>query len=282
MFNRLKAAFVSVYLTVASIITAYSIWQLFEGANTIAWGGTLLAAAPMAIGIGLLMLKPVVARTSANLPEAHIPIAIGVAMSAFGVSQGDVSAEPIVLALVSYIGFLLYVYWYSRYGRVASPALTVGKLLPEFPLINLSGKEISSIDLAGHPNVILFYRGNWCPLCMAQIKEVAASYRELEALGAKVILVSPQPHKNTETLAKKFDVNFEFMTDKDSRAARALGISSEFGIPTGLEALGYDTEAPMPTVIITDANGKVLWTHETDNYRVRPEPETFLSVLKGI
>ena len=72
------------------------------------------------------------------------------------------------------------------------------------------------------------------------------------------------------------------MTDKDSRAARALGISSEFGIPTGLEALGYDTDAPMPTVIITDANGKVLWTHETDNYRVRPEPETFLSVLKGI
>lgn len=282
MLNRLKAAYVSIYLTLASAITAYSIWKLIEGGNTIAWAGTLLAAAPMAVGIGLLMIKPVVARTSANLPEAHIPIAIGVAMSAFGISQTDTGIEPIALALVSYIGFLLYVYWYSRYGRIASNALSVGKKLPDFPLINIEGNVISSQDLSGQPNIILFYRGNWCPLCMAQIKEVAASYRELEALGANVILISPQPHKNTEALAKKFDVNFKFMTDQGNQAAKTLGISSEFGVPTGLEILGYETEAPMPTVIITDATGKVVWTHETDNYRVRPEPETFLTVLKGI
>jgi hypothetical protein len=36
----------------------------------------------------------------------------------------------------------------------------------------------------------------------------------------------------------------------------------------------------MPTVIIVDKEGKILWTHETDNYRVRPEPETFLQVLQ--
>jgi len=46
--------------------------------------------------------------------------------------------------------------------------------------------------------------------------------------------------------------------------------------------MGYDTEAPMPTVIITDANGRVHWADETDNYRVRPEPETFLKVLKTL
>lgn len=83
------------------------------------------------------------------------------AISSFRVCQADVGAEPIVLALGSYIGFLLYVYWYSRYGRVASPALVVGKPLPEFPLISLNGRTINSLDLNGQPNVILFYRGNW-------------------------------------------------------------------------------------------------------------------------
>ena len=122
MFNRLKAAFVSVYLTVASIITAYSIWQLFEGANTIAWGGTLLAAAPMAIGIGLLMLKPVVARTSADLPEAHIPIAIGVAISAFGVSQS-------VLALsLSYWHWLATSAFYSTSIGILATAVWLALL----------------------------------------------------------------------------------------------------------------------------------------------------------
>ena len=35
----------------------------------------------------------------------------------------------------------------------------------------------------------------------------------------------------------------------------------------------------MPTVVITDANGKIIFRDLTDNYRVRPEPETFLKIL---
>ena len=35
----------------------------------------------------------------------------------------------------------------------------------------------------------------------------------------------------------------------------------------------------MPTVIITEAGGRILWVDETDNYRVRPEPQTYLDVL---
>jgi hypothetical protein len=44
--------------------------------------------------------------------------------------------------------------------------------------------------------------------------------------------------------------------------------------------LGYDSETVLPTVIITDAGGKVLWSHQTDNYRVRPEPSLYLQVLR--
>ncbi len=280
ILNRLKAAYVSLYLTVASVISAYAVWQLLEGHDALTWAGVLLSAAPMALVIGFLMIKPVMARTSADLPEAHIPIAIGVALTAWGSSGG--SWLPLSLALISYIGFLLYVYWYSRYGRLKSESLTLGKPLPAFTLLDVDRNEVNSSELSGKPAVILFYRGNWCPLCMAQIKEIAKQYQELEALGAEVIMVSPQPHKYTRELAEKFNVNFRFMTDKDNQAAKTLGIASEFGIPTGLEAMGYDTEAPMPTVIITDKQGTVVWTHETDNYRVRPEPETFLEVIRAL
>ena len=280
LINRLKAAYVSLYLTVASVISAYAVWQLLEGHDALTWSGVLLSAAPMALVIGFLMIKPVMARTSADLPEAHVPIAIGVALTAWGTSGND--WFPLTLAVISYVGFLLYVYWYSRYGRVKSDALSIGKVLPAFTLLDVDRNEVNSSELSGKPAVILFYRGNWCPLCMAQIKEIAKQYQELEALGAEVIMVSPQPHKYTRELAEKFNVNFRFMTDKDNQAAKVLGIASEFGIPTGLEAMGYDTEAPMPTVIITDKQGTVVWTHETDNYRVRPEPETFLEVIRAL
>ena len=46
--------------------------------------------------------------------------------------------------------------------------------------------------------------------------------------------------------------------------------------------LGYDSETVLPTIIITNTNtkGHILWAHETDNYRIRPEPDTFLKVLR--
>ena len=38
----------------------------------------------------------------------------------------------------------------------------------------------------------------------------------------------------------------------------------------------------MPTILITDAGGKLIFADLTDNYRVRPEPETFLKILDGV
>ena len=35
-----------------------------------------------------------------------------------------------------------------------------------------------------------------------------------------------------------------------------------------------------PTVIITDAGGRILWAHETDNYRVRPAGYVYFDVLR--
>ena len=62
--------------------------------------------------------------------------------------------------------------------------------------------------------------------------------------------------------------------------ARTLGIENPNGLPMGMQVLGYDSETVLPTVIITGRDGKIIWTHETDNYRVRPEPDVFLDVLR--
>jgi hypothetical protein len=40
--------------------------------------------------------------------------------------------------------------------------------------------------------------------------------------------------------------------------------------------LGYDSETILPTVVIADGEGKIILADQTDNYRIRPEPETFL------
>jgi peroxiredoxin len=203
----------------------------------------------------------------------------GVIASGWGYLKGGDQIAP-VLAITGFAAFLAYDYWYSSFGRSQSSLIGIGRPLPVVEFRNTAGKMISSASLTAKPTVWIFFRGNWCPLCMAQIKEVAAQYQQLEELGVRVALISPQPHKFTVGLAKKFDVAFYFLTDEGNQAARTLGIDQDFGVPMGMQVLGYSNETVMPTVIITDAGGRILWVDETDNYRVRPDPETYLRVLR--
>ena len=277
--NISKSVFVSLYMMAAMVITVFAARSLWSSHDYITWGGVLLVTAPFVMVIGWLMVFRNIARTSAHLPSLIVLGVAGTGLASWGYVQGGSPAAPI-LALAGWIGFLVYVYWYSSFNRRASGQLSVGKMLPEFELQDTAGRSITSASLTDKPAIWIFYRGNWCPLCMAQIKELAGQYKQLQELGVRVALISPQPHKFTVSLARKFDVAFDFLTDIDNRAARALGIAHPHGIPMGMQVLGYDSETVLPTVIITDAGGRILWAHETDNYRVRPDPDVYLDVLR--
>lgn len=279
--NLLKSIFISNYMMAIMAIAGYAGWQLYHGANPLAWGGVLLTAAPILTVISALMIFKNVARTSAHFPTLNLLGFIGVLLAGWGWQNQQTPAAALILAFAGWLGFLIYAYWFSTFGgRVPSGKLIVGAELPYFTVTNAQGETITSIQFNGRPAVLIFFRGNWCPLCMAQVKELVARYKELSDLGVRVALISPQPHENTVALAKKFDVDFDFLTDKGNLAARALGIENRFGTPLGMQMFGYDNDTVLPTVIITDRQGKVVWTDQTDNYRIRPEPDIYLDILR--
>jgi len=93
------------------------------------------------------------------------------------------------------------------------------------------------------------------------------------------LLIARQPEANTRALAKRFDVPIRFCVDQDGQLARKLGIEHIGGTPFLMDALGYDADSVLPTVLITDPNRTIIFADMTDNYRVRPEPSTFLAAL---
>ena len=274
-----KSIFVSMYMMVAMLITVFATISLINSGDYISWGGVILTTAPFILVISRLMLFKSTARTSARFPLLTVLAVAGVIVAAWGYAEGGSPLAPL-LALGGLAGFLVYAYWYSSFSERASRQLQPGQSLPEFELLDIAGESVSSSTLTDRPVIWMFYRGNWCPLCMAQIKEIAGQYQQLQDMGVRVALVSPQPHKFTVGLASKFDVAFDFLTDEQNKAARTLGIAHPDGLPMGMQVLGYDSETVLPTVIITDTGGRILWAHETDNYRIRPEPELFLDVLR--
>jgi peroxiredoxin len=277
--NFLKSAFISVYMPLAMMIGGFAGWSLWTTGDYLSWGGVLLVTVPIVMVISWLMMFTNVARTSAHFPQLNGLAVIGVAMAGWGYATGAGSLA-LTLALVGAAGFAAYNYWYSSFGRSASRHLISGQTLPAFKLKNAKGSLIHSTSLTDKPTIWIFYRGNWCPLCMAQVKELVGQYRQLQELGVRVALVSPQPHKNTVKLARKFNVEFDFLTDESSAASRILGIDIANGLPMGMQVLGYDSDTVMPTVIITDVGGQIIWAHETDNYRVRPDPDVYLEILR--
>ncbi len=280
--NRLKSVFVAVYLIAVIAVAVASVSGLLFSDNPLAWAGALITVLPfLALYLWATRTRSL-ARTSRHLPIALLITLAGIVVSLYGVlTSENTGILPLLAAAVGAAGFFLYDVWYSHLGKRINDCLTTGRRLPDFQARDVDGHEVRASDLLGHKALFMFYRGNWCPFCMAQVKEITEKYRELAALGVELVLISPQPTDLTERVAKMFRVPCRFWVDDNLRAARTLGIVHEHGVPAGSLTRTYGEDTVLPTVIIVDAEGRILFTDQTDNYRVRPDPNDFLKALRA-
>jgi peroxiredoxin len=278
--NKLKSIFVMPFMGASVMMGLYALYQLIWNGWSLGYMGVILTTLPFpAYLMFATMVKPV-ARTSNRLPLVMGFGVLGMTMAVFSYATAPVAnLGPLAMAIIGMTGFFLYNYWYSSFGGRNSAQLKIGSPLPALTLQTTDGEDVSTSSLLGKPTIFLFYRGNWCPLCMAQIQEIADDYKSLADRGAQIALISPQSHDNTQELATRFDVPFLFFVDHENRAAKALDIVMTDGVPLGIT--GYDPDTVMPTVIITDATGRIIFLDQTDNYRVRPEPSTFIAALES-
>ncbi|WP_170412432.1 hypothetical protein [Ruegeria arenilitoris] len=72
--------------------------------------------------------------------------------------------------------------------------------------------------------------------------------------------------------------HFEILQDNGLAAAKTLGIEDLGEAPS--EMPGYPSDSVKATVIALDEDGTVIFGDETDNYRIRPHPDTFLHVFE--
>lgn len=280
--NRLKALFVAIYPPLVVVIAAASIAGLALSDSRLVWAGALLTVMPFA---GLYLRATVsrkLARTSRALPLLSAVTLAGVILALYGFWRHDHGGLlPLGAAIVGMVGFFLYDYWYSSFGRRLNERLAPGRILPDVHAIDVQGRPVCTSDLRGRPVLYMFYRGNWCPFCMAQVKEITERYRELANRGVELVLVSPQPTDLTERVAEMFAVPCRFWVDSDLAAARELGILQDDGVPPGALRNKFGPDTVLPTVVIVDDEGRILFADQTENYRVRPDPDIFLRVLQA-
>lgn len=280
--NLLKSIFISAFIGWLAVISGSALIQLSSGSEPLlSWLGLSLAALPPLFFFikAFLASSP---RTARHPVEVSVPSALGLAITmAVSYRYGEAAGNLHVWAGITVLGWFTYLRWYSVFSHRNAEALKTGNILPDFRLESLDGHVVSSESFKAKPHLLLFYRGNWCPFCTAQIKELANAYQRLEKLGLSIVLISPQSIKKNQSLADRIEAPMTFLRDRNNLAARQLGILHEWGTPMGLQLLGYQSDTVMPTIVLTNALGEIVFTDQTDNYRVRPEPEVFEALLKA-
>lgn len=276
----MKRWFISLYLLalLALLITGALMLARPEVPLLAPLGLIVAAVGPLGFFGWLFIAGP--ARTDRHPVLVSAIAGLGAVLAAAAVYRYGEAWNPYLAGgIFVLVGWMAYVRWYSV--QPATPNAPVpGQPLPPFTLETEDGASIEPDALRGRPAVLVFYRGNWCPLCVAQIKELVAAWRDVTE-QATLWFISNQGRAPTRAIAAKFDLPGAFLRDPDGLAARTLGLHAPGATPAGLELLGYPRDAAVPATIVIDADGIVRFIEVAENYRLRPDPDAYLSYLDG-
>jgi peroxiredoxin len=180
-----------------------------------------------------------------------------------------------------------------RKSGVLERALKVGDKAPDFELPDATGKKVKLSEfLARGPVVVTWYRGGWCPYCNIALRGFHKSLPEIRSAGASLVAISPETPDNSLSTAEKNHLDFEVLSDRESKVARAYGVS--YKIPKviaeqfkgRLDLAKYNGddsgELPLGVTYVIDREGVIRYAFVDADYRKRAEPSDVIAALRNL
>jgi peroxiredoxin len=174
----------------------------------------------------------------------------------------------------------------------AQTGLKSGEPAPKFSAVDNSGKTISlKILLKSHKAVVLFfYRGQWCPYCNKQIKELQDSLQLLTGKDAYVVGVTPETRENINKTIDKTHASFSIIQDKGYTIMKAyqvnytvdaelLGKLKNYGVDLEKNNGNTDHVLPVPATYVINQSGKITYVHFDKDYTKRASVKSIMAVL---
>jgi peroxiredoxin len=121
-----------------------------------------------------------------------------------------------------------------------------------------------------------------------------AVYGEVRALGAELVVLSPELPNFSAEMAAKQRLKFPIVSDHALNIARSFGLA--FALPDDLKDVYLNVfkndlekrngepswQLPMPARFVIDRSGIVRYANADPDYTVRPEPAETIAVLKTL
>lgn len=169
-----------------------------------------------------------------------------------------------------------------------------GQKAKDFTLKNAVGEEVNLYEeLSKGPVVLTFYRGGWCPFCNSQLKAYEKLLPEIEALGGRLIAVSPQSPDNTLSQQEKEELTFQVLSDTHGLVAAFYNVL--YDVPeyiqetmkqAGMDLMEYNATnrwvLPIPSTFMIDEFGTIRSVYVNPDFMQRLDPENILHELRKL
>lgn len=117
----------------------------------------------------------------------------------------------------------------TRLVQAAGKTLEAGDPAPDFALSDQHGQAHRLEDYRGEWLVLYFYPKDGTPVCTREACAFRDGYRELRALGARVLGASLDDRGSHAEFATRHGLPFPLLSDGNGRVARAYGTLWSFG-----------------------------------------------------
>jgi peroxiredoxin len=160
--------------------------------------------------------------------------------------------------------------------------LEVGTKAPLFEAVTqTSTAYVLAEELQNGPVIVIFYRGQWCPICNRHLSNIQDSLQYIEEKGATVIAISPEKPEYLVKMQEKTEAQFTMLYDEDYKISDAF--NGTF-IPSASTRMMYNKmlgaelkkshsdeseRLPIPATYVIGKDGIIKWRQFDADYKKR-------------
>lgn len=170
--------------------------------------------------------------------------------------------------------------------------INVGDKAPIIETEDINKQAFNSQEvLKDEQIVVLFYRGEWCPVCNRHLSNLEDSLQYITEKNARVIVIGPESVAHAENTAKATGATFTILSDTDGKIQTAFDVlySVKESLQTKLKDKKNldltvnneqeEAQLPVPATYIINQEGEISFKQFDYNYKNRASVKDIISNL---
>jgi peroxiredoxin len=218
-----------------------------------------------------------------RLPDDATPYVVACAVAAalgagaLALGAGVAGGIAAGLAIAGGVAFLALVAA-SGQARIV-PAVAVGGPVLDFVATDDADRPFALASLRGKPFLLKFFRGHWCPYCVAELRRWEELRPDLDARGVEIVTVCADTAEQIRKGRAKHGLRATMVPDPELTITDRYNLRNpkNFALKSGVIV-----PLPIPTTILVDAAGIVRWIDQATDYMRRSAPERVLAAIRSL